>query len=399
LLVFTDGSAKTELTNPLFAPKVFSFPIGLSSLYRDYRGNQVVFNSLDSLLALPAIYAEIDSLLITAAASPIGGESLNDTLSLRRAGAVRQYLLSKHPDFPASRLSTTAVGIDWEGFEALLKSDENVPDKSTILALVGSSMSRSSVLTALRSVSAFSLDYLLHTIYPQLQYASVRLRMKDGSFIHAEAGSPLRILVERGAVAVQVYDTVRVTVYDTVRVAPAVAERADLSTEVETSHGQRGMRLSIGSNLLYDAALLPNLSLELGVARRWSVLLEGAWSWWDTHDRHRYFHRVQVAGAEVRYRFQPWFVGAYAMGGTYDLRFRTTGYLSNWSYSAGVSGGYSYSLGKHWALEATIGLGYLEGICHDYVFDAYFDDYPETKVRNIRYFGPTKIGVVLVYKI
>ncbi|GHT63728.1 hypothetical protein AGMMS50239_20200 [Bacteroidia bacterium] len=33
-----------------------------------------------------------------------------------------------------------------------------------------------------------------------------------------------------------------------------------------------------GHNLLYDAALLPNLSIELAFNRQ-SLLIQGAWSW------------------------------------------------------------------------------------------------------------------------
>jgi hypothetical protein len=386
-------TAVPPATEGFLGPKVFTFQIGESTLLYNYNNNRMMFDALDSLLAMPAIYANIDSCLITAAASPIGGESLNDTLSLHRADAMRQYLLSRYLYFPSERISTTAVGIDWEGFVALVKADENLTNKSTLLALVNSSISRSSVLSVLRMVPASSLNYLLNTIYPRLQYASVRLKMKDGSYIPEQNSSPLRILVENTSRGM-VYDTVRVTVYDTVRVAPAV-----LSNAAGTPYQRRGMTLAIGSNLLYDALLLPNLTLELPVGRHWSIALEGAWSWWNTTDSRRYFHRIQMAGAEVRYRFRPWFIGVNAMGGTYDLRFRKTGYLSNWSYSAGVTGGYSYPLGKHWALEMAVGLGYLEGICHDYVYDAYFNDYPETTVRNFRYFGPTKVAVSMIYTI
>ena len=66
-----------------------------------------------------------------------------------------------------------------------------------------------------------------------------------------------------------------------------------------------------------------------------------------------------------------------------------------WGTGVGVSYGYSWLLGKHWNLEATLGVGYL------YLES---DKYPcancGTKIETVKkhYFGPTQLGINLIYQ-
>lgn len=165
--------------------------------------------------------------------------------------------------------------------------------------------------------------------------------------------------------------------------------------------------VGIKTNLLYDALLNANIGAEVGVAPRWSVDLSGDFNFWNlSHDRRWKHWLVQP---EVRYwfceAFNGHFVGAHLLGGQYNVGHVNMPFgkfkgledhrYQGWGVGAGIAYGYSWILGRHWNLEAEIGLGYVytrydvyecagcgrktsEGVHHNYV-------------------GPTKAAVNLIY--
>ena len=166
--------------------------------------------------------------------------------------------------------------------------------------------------------------------------------------------------------------------------------------------------LAVKSNLLYDLTTTINLGVEIGLAHRWTVDIPFNYNPWrlDGHTRLRHWG-IQP---EIRYwfcnRFDGWFVGLHGhyvkfnVGGLPDWSFisenmqknRYQGYL----YGAGGSVGHSWILKNRWSLEATVGIGYARMV---------FDKYPCAECgtsmgrRTKDYFGPTKVGLSLVYMI
>jgi len=63
-------------------------------------------------------------------------------------------------------------------------------------------------------------------------------------------------------------------------------------------------------------------------------------------------------------------------------------------YGAGLSYGYQWLIGKRWNLEATVGLGYARLWDRKYPI-AECGEVIRTRSRN--YFGPTKIGLALIF--
>lgn len=172
----------------------------------------------------------------------------------------------------------------------------------------------------------------------------------------------------------------------------------------------KAQTVGIKTNLLYDAALSPNLGVEIGLAPRWSLDVSGNINAWTINDR-KWKH--WLAQPEVRYwlceRFQGHFFGLHLLGGQYNVGNipGAKDFLGNkfseikdhrfqgWAAGAGIAYGYAWILGKHWNLEAEIGLGW-----------AYtrYDKYPcancgtkEESDRVHNYVGPTKAALNLVY--
>jgi len=170
--------------------------------------------------------------------------------------------------------------------------------------------------------------------------------------------------------------------------------------------------IAIKNNLLYDAVLLPNLAVEVYLGAKWSLQANGNMSWWTFNkpEQKEWFHRIQTVGAELRYWYDSPFplhgqaIGVYGMTGNYDLRLLPTnenskGWLSNHSWSAGLSYAYSVPLSCYFNLEFGISIGYVGGKYYPYNYcieDAWWAQQDE---KNRHYFGPTQAGISIVWMI
>lgn len=175
--------------------------------------------------------------------------------------------------------------------------------------------------------------------------------------------------------------------------------------------------LAIKTNLLYDATATPNLGIEFGVGRKNTLqLFYGLNPWTFETDKGERKAKHWVAMPELRWwtcsRFNGHFLGIHAMGGQFnasnvdlylpgmffsgrdiakDVRdFRCQGYFAG----GGVTYGYQWILGRHWNIEAEIGVGYNH---------IWYDRYPchqcgaKIATGETNYAGVTKVGLTLLY--
>lgn len=64
--------------------------------------------------------------------------------------------------------------------------------------------------------------------------------------------------------------------------APAVIHAAD--------HGdKKPFHMSVSTNMLYDALLVPNAGVEFYLGKGWSVAADWMYGWWSRNSRHRYW--------------------------------------------------------------------------------------------------------------
>lgn len=368
-----------------YLPKVYYFPIDRHLLMRDYCTNSSMLDALDSLMCDKRVTANIDTIIIYGACSPVGSEVYNYQLAMRRAQAMRTYLRWKHLDV-AGRLPIKmhSLGIDHAGYRALKSSGLKLTERQ---------------------------------IWNLLQYTSIRLRMKDGSYIHPGAESPMQAIVEENRVEVikqMIRDTVHVYVSDTVYTRNVVyINKGDtVFSESGDAPARRMPQISIKTNLLYDALLLPNLTIEAWLGRNWSVAAEGNISWWGgevspTSRRHR----VRAGALELR----RWFfssgpfsghaIGLYGGYLDYDLRLwarneNDAGQLSYASLSAGISYAYSFRISRQLNMELGVAAGYVRGDYYDYNYclkDSAWEPLDRKSYKTRSYWGPARIGVSLVW--
>jgi len=170
------------------------------------------------------------------------------------------------------------------------------------------------------------------------------------------------------------------------------------------------LHIALKTNLLYDVALLPNLTAEWYIGRQWSLAVEGNWSWWTFGSlvQNRWYHRIQVAGIELRRWFRSPYplhghaLGIYSMAGNYDVRLfpkdeYSTGYLSYQSWSAGLSYAYSFPIARRFNMEFGLAAGYVGGKHYKYNYSMVDAHWERQAVYNKNYIGPTRANVSLVW--
>jgi len=170
-------------------------------------------------------------------------------------------------------------------------------------------------------------------------------------------------------------------------------------------------KFAIKTNLLEATIGTFNLGGEMSVAPKWTVELYGRYNPWTFSDNKKWkYWQIQPA---IRYWFcekmNGHFIGLHLIGGEYNIGnldwnsgFLGSGFSNVKDYrvegfyvGSGLDYGYSWMLGRHWNMEAEVGLGYI--------FTQY-DKYRCPKCgekletnSNHNYVGPTKVALNLIY--
>jgi len=169
-------------------------------------------------------------------------------------------------------------------------------------------------------------------------------------------------------------------------------------------------RFAVKSNLLYAATTrTPNVAVEFAIGNNMTIDFVGSynpWNWKGSYEDNRKWVHM-VLQPELRWwtceRFNGHFFGAHLLYTKYNvglvdlpLLFEKKYQYEGYAFGAGVSYGYHMMLGNRWGIEFTVGVGvaymsynkYNCGKCGDFV-----------QKEDKFYFGPTKLGISLVYTI
>lgn len=169
--------------------------------------------------------------------------------------------------------------------------------------------------------------------------------------------------------------------------------------------------VGIKTNLVADGLLSPNLGVEVGLAPKWTLDFTGEYNGWKLSHERRWKHWLVMP--EARYwlcdRFSGHFFGVEAHGGQYNIggfdgkwnmlgtdarKLKDTRY-QGWFIGGGITYGYAWILGRHWNLEAEIGLGYSYTRYDRYRCAGCGKKIESGKSHN--FVGPTKAALNIVY--
>lgn len=172
--------------------------------------------------------------------------------------------------------------------------------------------------------------------------------------------------------------------------------------------------LALKTNLLYDAALIPNIGLEVSLGKQWTVAADWFYTWFSSDSRHRYWQSYGGYLTVRRYfgngpqpsnpdysRLTGHHVGAYILGLTYDVEWGGKGYqAAKFGFGGGLEYGYALPIGRRLDLDFTIGVGFQDGEYKEYEpADDETGHYVWQATKKRHWWGPTKAEVTLRWDI
>lgn len=122
--------------------------------------------------------------------------------------------------------------------------------------------------------------------------------------------------------------------------------------------------LSFKTNLVSWAVLEPNLQLEYGFARHFSIALGGGYGWWGFNGRQNALQNWNVGGS-INYYFSkntPFtrhHLGVSGQGGQFDMKWGRTGKRGKYK-AVGIVYGYTWQISRSFLIDAGLGAGYIQ---------------------------------------
>lgn len=377
-------------------PMVIHFRFDQSDIDRVYHGNDAVINSLHILFADSIKSSRIDSIHIQAFSSPEGDKSHNNRLAERRAREVKDFLTENYPLARVRPVTLSAHAADWKALRPLVENDTLTPCRDEILQILALDRPDRHIGELIRFLNAgIPYSYVSDRLLPTLRNAAFCiLYMRPVKEPGMEAG----VRLEEAA---SLQPSTSVASRRAAELLPAVCQAAG-ALRVPA----RKPLFALKTNLLFDAALVPNIELEIPLGRRWSLNTEYMFPWWLIAG-DKYCLQILSGGAELRYwtgtrrRHRPLlaghFLGLYAGGGKYDLQWKENGYQGEFFIAAGISYGYARRIARHLSLEFSIGIGMMKTDYRHYRAEKDYSVLRWQENGNYTWLGPTKAKISLVW--
>ncbi|MDE7153181.1 MAG: DUF3575 domain-containing protein [Muribaculaceae bacterium] len=359
-------------------------------------------------LAVSVKSGNIDRLVVHGYASPEGPFTTNDRLSTQRCNVIAEYL-SAHAGVPVSDIQTYPGGVAWTGLRDLVLKEAATPSREAVLKILdeyGPEACTNRIKSNQCRKSLMELDggstynWLLDNLFPRLRYslAVFVYRCADVATNDSVVENEAQAYTDTTAGTILPADTV--TINPTGDVVIGGCESVGYMSPPPLNSAPLH-RLAIKTNLLYDAALLPNIEVEYRINSEWSVALEGGVAWWGKYS-HQRSYRLALVSPEVKrwiHPKAPWhglYVGAFTGAGLYDFEKPSRGYRGE-GVMAGISVGYMWTLKRNLSFEAAVGAGYLFTRYKEYKPMHGHHVYQRTK--DLNYFGPLKLKFSIVWRL
>ena len=378
------------------------FRPGYSLLELSYRDNaanmKALTQGIQTIKGNPCV--QLQHIRILSAASPEGNSALNKRVAKRRGERLRDYL-KETLVLPDSIFTVSSAGEDWQGLASLI-AKEKTPWRNKALQIIRHTpewVTRNGKVVDGRKRQLQNLDggkawkYMLDNHFYTLRTGAVVVcEVKTLAAESTPSAAEARLEQARSEQASQSPSSPPF---------PAIPSQVHPSSESQAP--PVASYFALKSNLLYDALLVPNLSLEASIGSGWTLGAGGMFAWWSKDAKHRYW-RIYGGDLEIRKYFgtlskskplQGHHLGIYGDFLTYDFEFGAKGYQSKATYAAGIKYGYSHPIANRLNLDFALGIGYLHSNYKTYVPRDGCYVYQETKKR--KWLGPTQAEISLVW--
>lgn len=402
------------------------FRVGYSQFNPSLGNNREAMDSFIDMVRKAKELNEIDSIVVRACASPDGTSTANFRLSRLRCNSIAE-LISQRADIDPTMIHTIPEGVAWGELRRMVADNPDVPSKDKVIDILDNVPlwiynSKGEIIDG-RKKRLMGLDrgntyrWLLANIFPQLRNAvAIALYTRKTETFSEDREEEKHIPESVVENQTDLSDMAELNDLKDIENAenPEIAENPDNAGNAENSVTHKPFYLAVKTNMLYDAALVPNLSAEFYLGKNLSLYGEWMYAWWENEKRHRSW---RIYGGDLGLRW--WFgrkahakpltghhLGIYGGILTFDFATGDHGFLGGkpkgtlWDrhlINAGVEYGYSLPVAKRLNIDFSIGLGYLGGYYIKYFpFD---NDLYRDKEINMHFFGPTKAEISLVWLI
>lgn len=381
------------------------FRPGYSLLELSYRDNaanmKALTQGIQTIKSNPCV--QLQHIRILSAASPEGNSALNKRVAKRRGERLRNYL-KETLVLPDSIFTVSSAGEDWQGLAALI-AKEKTPWRNKALQIIRHTpewVTRNGKVVDGRKRQLQNLDggkawkYMLDNHFYTL---------RTGAVVVCEVKTLAAESTPSAAEARSEQASTESASQQSASQSPSSPPFPAIPSQVhpEQESPPAASYFALKSNLLYDALLIPNLSLEASIGSGWTLGAGGMLAWWSKDAKHRYW-RIYGGDLEIRKYFgtlskskplQGHHLGIYGDFLTYDFEFGAKGYQSKATYAAGIKYGYSHPIANRLNLDFALGIGYLHSNYKTYVPRDGCYVYQETKKR--KWLGPTQAEISLVW--
>lgn len=304
---------------------------------------------------------KVEKMSIEATASPEGGYEYNQQLTKNRANAIIGYIRERFPNIPDHKIESVGRGVAWDLLRDRLLQ---IPDSQL------SAKYKEGLIDIIDNVDETEVGKDGKTITKRLNAMKAY-----------EGGVPYKWIYNN------IFPNLRSGVALYLFLYPVPMDPPTPPTPPEPEPEPKPFYMNLKTNLLYDAATVPNLGVEFYLGKNWSLSVMAGFAWWNFKKSHMW---IRDHGVEIEAR--KWFgalaeqkplqghhIGPYVMAQTYDFQLagklpkldiddplKGFGYQSKFSAGAGVSYGYSLPIGKRLNLDFEVGLGFLIGKGYEY---------------------------------
>lgn len=167
--------------------------------------------------------------------------------------------------------------------------------------------------------------------------------------------------------------------------------------------------VALRTNLLYDAVLVPNIGIEVGLPMNFTIGADWFGTWLSSNKHHIYWQgyggyltlRYYFGKQAAECPFTGHHVGLYGSALTYDIELGGNGYQADkFGFGGGVEYGYSLPAARNLCIDFNIGVGFQGGKYEVYTpAKDGTGHYIWLSTHRRRWWGPTKVEISLKWLI
>lgn len=371
----------------------FYYSVGSAAIDSSYMSNAATIAQLRVLLENTGT-ANLKYVVIESGSSPDGSEAVNNRLAVQRGQALARFLEASIPEgILKGRTTVKYGGEDWQGLRRLVEADSSIDSglRTRILGIIDSNVPVNTKKARMSALPEYR--QIVDKYYPELRYAYLYL-----AYIIPPPTVPML------GTDIEIEDVPFPAIPDFEPLDETLPEFSFM--EMPMIEVKKPV-LAVATNLLYDLAITPNVSLELPLGQRWSMYGEYTFPWWVTRDNDRAW-QILKWDLGVRYwlsnrrydkpmdLLRGHFIGLDLAAGYYDIEPHHRGWQGE-AALASLEYGYAWSLGEHWRLDAVVGAGWMGSQYRYYQATEEDDHLLYQQSANLNWVGPTKLGLSLKY--